>query len=61
MTAGDAGVYLTDGRQLFRVVALLTPPDDTGSAELEDCMTLEVLELTADELWRMQLEPVGAG
>lgn len=50
------GVYVTDGQRLFRVVS----PGQSlfPSAELEDCMTLEVERYFSDELYAMRLHRV---
>jgi hypothetical protein len=50
-------VYFTDGRGLFRVVAVLA---SAGSmlASIEDCLTLETAEYTAAELKTMPLRLV---
>jgi hypothetical protein len=52
----SAGVYVTDGYHLFRVVS----PGQSlfPSAELEDCHTLEVDRYYADELYAMRLHRV---
>ena len=50
------GVYVTDGTRLFRVISpgrSLFP-----SAELEDCLTLEIDRYFSDELYEMQLHRV---
>lgn len=52
------GVYVTDGKRLFRVISpgrSLFP-----SAELEDCRTLRVERFFSDELYAMRLHRVGA-
>lgn len=50
------GVYVTDGVRLFRVIS----PGQSlfPSAELEDCMTLEVDRYFSDELFSMRLHRV---
>ncbi len=50
------GVYVTDGRRLFRVIS----PGQSlfPSAELEDCLTLEVDRYFSDELYAMRLHRV---
>jgi hypothetical protein len=50
------GVYVTDGVRLFRVIA----PGQSlfPSAELEDCLTLEVDRYFSDELYAMRLHRV---
>jgi hypothetical protein len=51
------GVYVTDGRRLFRVIEPLDPV--TGRrAELEDCYTLRTRAYDSQELWTLQLHPV---
>jgi hypothetical protein len=55
------GVYLTDGRDLFRVVSRLGSDGGRMLASLEDCVTLEVSHYTPDELYRMQLRRVPPG
>lgn len=53
------GVYVTDGYRLFRVIS----PGQSlfPSAELEDCLTLEVDRYFSDELYAMRLHRVRAG
>jgi hypothetical protein len=50
------GVYVTDGIRLFRVIS----PGQSlfPSAELEDCITLEVHRYFSDELFAMRLHRV---
>lgn len=50
------GVYVTDGIRLFRVIR----PDQSlfPSAELEDCLTLQVDRYFSDELYAMRLHRV---
>jgi len=52
------GVYVTDGQRLFRVIR----PGESlfPSAELEDCMTLEIDRYFSDELYAMRLHRVQA-
>ena len=52
----SAGVYVTDGTRLFRVIS----PGQSlfPSAELEDCLTLEVDRYFSDELYAMRLHRV---
>ena len=57
-TTADRGVYVTDGLHLFRIVTLLTPEGESGSAEIEDCFTLRTRAITAEELWELDLRPV---
>ncbi len=52
------GVYLTDGRNLYRIVSRLTWSDGCHIASLEDCQSLEVITFTADELHTMRLRLV---
>ena len=54
------GVYLTDGRDLFRVVSRLGAESGRMLASLEDCRTLDVCHYTPDELYRMQLRLVAS-
>jgi hypothetical protein len=51
------GRYMTDGRRLFRVVSPFEGME-LRSAELEDCLTLQVGRYSADELFGMGLKPV---
>lgn len=53
------GVYVTDGYRLFRVIS----PGQSlfPSAELEDCLTLEVDRYFSDELYAMRLHRVRPG
>lgn len=51
------GRYLTDGRRLFRVMSSITS-SLYPSAELEDCLTLQVEHYSPGELYRMHLRPV---
>ncbi|HET9720040.1 MAG TPA: hypothetical protein VFP55_08195 [Solirubrobacteraceae bacterium] len=50
------GVYVTDGMRLFRVIS----PGQSlfPSAELEDCLTLEIDRYFSDELYAMRLHRV---
>lgn len=52
------GVYVTDGVRLFRVIS----PGQSlfPSAELEDCMTLEVDRYFSDQLFAMRLHRVAS-
>lgn len=52
----SAGVYVTDGTRLFRVIS----PGQSlfPSAELEDCLTLEIERYFSDELYAMRLHRV---
>lgn len=54
--AVSAGVYVTDGTRLFRVIS----PGQSlfPSAELEDCVTLAVERYFSDELYAMHLHRV---
>jgi len=54
----EAGVYLSDGRALYRVVAPLQWAEHCKFALLEDCVTLEVFACTADQLFEAALEVV---
>jgi hypothetical protein len=55
------GSYLTDGQRLFRVVAPFPPAQESATALLEDCLTLEVTPFSPDELYEMRLRLVRAG
>ncbi len=55
------GVYLTDGRRLYRIVSRLTWSDGCHIASLEECQSLEVITFTADELHTMRLRLVHRG
>jgi hypothetical protein len=54
----DEGVYLTDGRRLFRVVRPLHMLDQPDLAILEDCRTLSLEAFMEDELLSMRLRAV---
>lgn len=49
------GHYLTDGHRLYRVVSPFLLEGGDPTAELEDCLTLEVRPYTAHELLVMGL------
>jgi hypothetical protein len=51
-----AGTYLTDGERLLRVERGFADPDANGLALLEDCGTLEMYVLSANELCTQKLE-----
>jgi hypothetical protein len=53
--------YVTDGRRLFRIISLFEPGSARPTAELEDCMTLEVGRYSPDDLFEMRLRPVIRG
>jgi hypothetical protein len=53
--ATAAGSYVTDGLRLFRVVSPLASGPELETAELEDCLTLEVETYSPGELWAMRL------
>jgi hypothetical protein len=53
--------YVTDGRRLFRIVSLFELGSVRPTAELEDCVTLEVGRYSPDDLFRMRLRPVMRG
>lgn len=50
--------YVTDGLRLFRVVSPLRWSDGYVTADMEDCMTLDVRAYTPTELWSMRLRVV---
>lgn len=50
--------YLTDGVNLYRVVDWGTGSMHTMLAELEDCRSLELLVVSAEDLIRAALAPV---
>jgi hypothetical protein len=52
------GMYLTDGRRLFRVVSRFSGDVGEMFATLEDCATLDVEAYSPGELYAMALEPV---
>ena len=54
----DVGAYLTDGRNLYRVIATCVGAGDEQNAELEDCLTLTTDLYSPDELWMMELRLV---
>jgi hypothetical protein len=56
----SCGLYLTDGRDLYRVVSRLGADRGRMSASLEHCKTLEVRRYTPDELYRMRLRLVAS-
>lgn len=49
------GLYVSDGRRLFRIVSQVAPGLGPASAELEDCSTLTVERYSAEELYEMEL------
>jgi hypothetical protein len=56
---GRPGSYLTDGTRLFRLLGRF-PGGDRGLAGLEDCRSLELVLLPAEELRQLSLRPVVA-
>jgi len=50
--------YFTDGSNLYRFVGWLTGSGDAGLAALEDCRSLGVLLVSADDLAKARLRPV---
>jgi hypothetical protein len=52
------GTYTTDGRRLYRVVSRFSDTCGRPFAALEDCLTLEVVTHTPDELYAMGLRQV---
>jgi hypothetical protein len=52
------GDYLTDQRRLYRVLQLVPAKFNRRAAILEDCRTLDTLEVGPKELRRMRLELV---
>ena len=52
------GEYLSDGRNLMRVVVRFDPRDSDPFAILEDCRTLEIDTYTPDQLLAMHLRAV---
>jgi hypothetical protein len=55
---GEAGTYLTDGLSLYRVVAPISWGERHAFALLEDCMSLDVVAFTADQLASVPLTRV---
>jgi hypothetical protein len=56
--AFSPGDYLTDGRQLLRVVSRFDPRLEHRFAVLEDCMTLELDTYSPEQLCEMELRTV---
>ena len=54
----EPGAYVTDRVSLYRVVTALSWPPRESFAVLEDCLTLDTLALSADELHKLELELV---
>jgi hypothetical protein len=59
------GDYVTDQRRLYRVLQLVPAKFNRRGAILEDCRTLDTLELRPKEFRRMRLQlvrlaPIGA-
>jgi hypothetical protein len=54
----EPGRYLTDGVRLYRVVAALASPSGRAMVELEDCRSLEVVLMPADQLDPLALRAV---
>ena len=52
------GDYLTDQRRLYRVLQLVPAKFNRRAAILEDCRTLDTLQLGPKELRRMRLQLV---
>jgi hypothetical protein len=48
------GHYVTDGTRLLRIVGALGLPPHGGLLELEDCRSLEVLLVSAEDLRRLR-------
>jgi hypothetical protein len=54
----EAARYLTDGTNLYRVVDALRSPRGRPVVGIEDCRSLELILLPADELRALRLRPV---
>ena len=54
----EAGRYLTDGINLYRVVDALRGSRGRPVVGVEDCRSLELILLPADELRELRLRPV---
>jgi hypothetical protein len=50
--------YYTDGENLYRFAGWLTRSDNAELALPEDCRSLELLLVTADDLARARLRPI---
>jgi hypothetical protein len=56
---GEAGRYLTDGVDLYRVLGPLDLPGGPGAmVGIEDCRTLELVLVTPTELDSWHMRPV---
>ena len=52
--ADRPGRYLTDGARLFRIVAPRAQPPHGGLSAVEDCHSLDVVLMRADQLRRLR-------
>ena len=57
-TEGETARYLTDGTNLYRVVDGLRGSPGHAVVGVEDCRSLELVLLPADELRALRLRPV---